>query len=111
MESAEGLEDLQNLIEEIRNEYGVDHIVYHWVNSAGEQYGCGTYDLEWVNRYVEKNYLRIDPVVQGCYQHFHPVNWKRLDWSSKAARALRPARRSRRRRPRPRRARAAPPAP
>jgi DNA-binding CsgD family transcriptional regulator len=88
LEQAEGLDDLQLLIEEIRDEYGVDHIVYHWVNSAGEQYGCGTYDLEWVNRYIEKGYLRIDPVVQGCYQRFHPVNWKRLDWSSKAARAL-----------------------
>jgi DNA-binding CsgD family transcriptional regulator len=88
LESAEGLEDLQLLIEELRDEYGVDHIVYHWVNSAGEQYGCGTYDLEWVNHYIEKGYLRIDPVIQGCYQRFHPVNWKRLDWSSKSARAF-----------------------
>ncbi|SNS35293.1 helix-turn-helix transcriptional regulator [Antarctobacter heliothermus] len=88
LESAEGLEDLQILIEELRDSYGVDHIVYHWVNSNGEQYGCGTYDLEWVNRYVEKGYLRVDPVVVGCYQRFHPVDWKRLDWSGKAARAL-----------------------
>jgi DNA-binding CsgD family transcriptional regulator len=88
LESAEGLDDLQTAIEELRDRYGVDHIVYHWVNSNGEQYGCGTYDLEWVNRYVEKGYLRVDPVVAGCYQRFHPVDWKRLDWSSKAARAL-----------------------
>lgn len=88
LESAESLDDLQLLIEDVRDEFGVDHIVYHWVNSAGEQYGCGTYDLEWVNRYIEKGYLRIDPVIQGCYQRFHPVNWKRLDWSSKSARAF-----------------------
>ncbi|SMX47346.1 helix-turn-helix transcriptional regulator [Maliponia aquimaris] len=88
LESAEGLEDLQILIEELRDRYGVDHIVYHWVNSNGEQYGCGTYDLEWVNHYLEKGYLRVDPVVAGCYQRFHPVDWKRLDWSSKASRAL-----------------------
>ncbi len=88
LESAEGLEDLQVAVEELRDRYGVDHIVYHWVNSNGEQYGCGTYDLEWVNRYIEKGYLRFDPVVAGCYQRFHPVDWKRLDWSSKAARAL-----------------------
>ena len=88
LESADGLDDLQNLIEALRDQYLVDHIVYHWVNSNGEQYGCGTYPLEWVNRYVEKGYLRIDPVVQGCYQKFHPVNWRRLDWSSKAARAF-----------------------
>ncbi len=88
LERAEGLDDLQHLIEEIREAYGVDNVIYHWVNSAGEQYGCGTYDLEWVNRYMEKGYLRVDPVIQGCYQRFHPVNWKRLDWSSKAARAF-----------------------
>ena len=28
-------------------------------------------------------------VVIGCFQRFHPVEWKRLDWSSKAARAFR----------------------
>lgn len=88
LESAEGLDDLQVAIEELRDRLGVDHIVYHWVNANGEQYGCGTYDLEWVNRYLEKGYLRVDPVVQGCYQRFHPVDWKRLDWSSKSARAF-----------------------
>ncbi len=88
LESAEGLDDLQVAIEELRDQLGVDHLVYHWVSSNGEQYGCGTYDLEWVNRYVEKGYLRVDPVIQGCYQRFHPVDWKRLDWSSKAARQL-----------------------
>ncbi len=88
LESAEGLEDLQLLIEELRDRYGVDHIVYHWVAASGQQYGCGTYPMEWVNRYLEMGYLRIDPVIQGCYQRFHPVDWKRLDWSGKAARAF-----------------------
>jgi len=39
-------------------------------------------------RYLEKGYLRLDPVVIGCYQAFHPMDWKRLDWSSNAARAF-----------------------
>ena len=78
----------RNLIVSLRDEYAVDHIVYHWVSSDGEQYGCGTYPLEWVQRYVDRDYLRVDPVVIGCYQRFHPVDWKRLDWSSRAARAF-----------------------
>ena len=41
-----------------------------------------------MQRYVEKDYLRVDPVIQGCYQRFHPVDWKRLDWTGKAARAF-----------------------
>ncbi|MEN9060408.1 MULTISPECIES: helix-turn-helix transcriptional regulator [Ponticoccus] len=88
LESAESLSDLQGAIEDLRDRLGADNIVYHWVNANGQQYGCGTYDIEWVNRYVEKGYLRVDPVVIGCYQRFHPVDWKRLDWSSRAARAF-----------------------
>ncbi|MCH2093732.1 MAG: autoinducer binding domain-containing protein [Rhodobacteraceae bacterium] len=83
---ADTLTDMQQEIERLRDHFGVDHIVYHWVSSDGEQYGCGTYPMTWVERYLEKNYLRIDPVVLGCYQRFHPVDWKRLDWSGKAAR-------------------------
>ncbi len=88
LEQAKGLHDLQTAIVGLRDALGVSHIIYHWVNSAGEQYGCGTYDQVWVDRYLEKGYLRIDPVITGCYQRFPPVDWKRLDWSSRAARAF-----------------------
>lgn len=91
LESLEGASepaDLQVIIEQLRDYFRVDHLVYHWVSAAGDQYGCGTYDPAWVQRYLEKDYLRIDPVIQGCYRRFHPVDWKRLDWSGKAARAF-----------------------
>ena len=88
LEGASELSGLQTAIESLREYFKVDHMVYHWVSGAGDQYGCGTYSPEWVQRYLEKEYLRIDPVIQGCYQRFHPVDWKRLDWSSKAARAF-----------------------
>lgn len=80
------LDGLQSIIERVRDAFGIDHIVYHWVDSAGEQYGCGTYEDSWVERYLEQGYLRTDPVIIGCYQRFHPVDWKRLDWSTKPAR-------------------------
>lgn len=88
MESAETQDDLQGLITDLRDHYAIAHIVYHWVNSDGEQYGVGTYSLEWARHYIDSGYLRIDPVIQGCFQRFHPVEWKRLDWSAKPARAL-----------------------
>ncbi|MHA6326194.1 helix-turn-helix transcriptional regulator [Roseivivax sp. CAU 1753] len=88
LEAARSQDDLQPLIEALRDHYGVDHIVYHWVAADGEQFGCGTYAPEWVAHYLDKGYLRIDPVIQGCYQRFHPVDWKRFDWSSRAARAF-----------------------
>ena len=86
LDATKALEGLQGITEALRDAFRVDHIVYHWVDSAGDQYGCGTYSDEWRDRYLEQNYHRIDPVIAGCFQRFHPVDWKRLDWSSKAAR-------------------------
>ncbi len=88
LEHASDLTDLQNLIEQFRDLLSVDHMVYHWVSSAGEQYGCGIYSPIWVQRYLDQDYVRIDPVIQGGYKRFHPVDWKRLDWSGKAARTF-----------------------
>jgi DNA-binding CsgD family transcriptional regulator len=86
LEEAATLEQMQGVSEALRDFYAIGHLVYHWVDSTGEQYGCGTYCAEWQQKYISENYVRIDPVIQGCYQRFHPVNWKCLDWSSKAAR-------------------------
>ncbi|MEM7320954.1 MAG: autoinducer binding domain-containing protein [Pseudomonadota bacterium] len=80
--------DLQQISVELRDTLDVEHIVYHWVDSAGDQYGCGTYPDSWVQRYVENNYQRIDPVILGCFQRFHPVEWKRMDWSTKSAKSF-----------------------
>lgn len=88
LEQASTLEGIQQAIITLRAYFSVDNMVYHWVDSAGAQYGYGTYPLDWAERYQEQNYIRIDPVVIGCYQRFHPVDWKKLDWSSKAARAF-----------------------
>ena len=88
LQRAEGLEDLQSATQDLKRHYAIAHIVYHWVNSAGERFGAGTYSSDWVDRYLEMDYLRMDPVIFGCFQRFTPVNWKQLDWSSKAARAF-----------------------
>ncbi|MEP1990329.1 MAG: LuxR family transcriptional regulator [Ascidiaceihabitans sp.] len=89
LEQAEGVEALQTAIEHLRDQMAVDHMVYHWVDSSGDHYGCGTYADAWRERYLEMNYIRIDPVIVGCFQIFHAVDWKRLDWSSKASRSFR----------------------
>lgn len=86
LDATSELEELQGIIEALRDAFLVDHMVYHWVDSAGDQYGCGTYSDEWRERWVSQNYQRVDPVILGCFQRFHPVDWKRLDWSGKAAR-------------------------
>lgn len=88
LETADGRDGIQAAIVRLRDEFEIDHLVYHWVDSAGDFFGCGTYSIDWRDRYDACSYVRIDPVILGCYQRFHPVDWKQLDWSSKAARAF-----------------------
>ncbi len=89
LESTDRLDQIQILIVDLRSVLEIDHVVYHWISVDGDQYGFGTYSPAWAQRYQDQDYIRADPVVLGCFHRFHPVDWKRLDWSSKAARALR----------------------
>ncbi|MFP4273816.1 MAG: helix-turn-helix transcriptional regulator [Paracoccaceae bacterium] len=88
LETATALDGLQDAIEALRDHFAVAHMVYHWVASPGEQYGCGTYPADWMEHYLARSYLRVDPVIRGCYRRFHPVDWKRLDWSGRPARTF-----------------------
>lgn len=81
-------EELNDLVVSLRETLDVEHLVYHSVNSTGEQYAALTYDPKWVSHYVANEYERVDPVVQACYRRFHPIDWKQLDWSGKAARGF-----------------------
>lgn len=89
LEAAGSLSDLQEIVVALRDSLGLDHIVYHWVSADGEQYGFGTYDPVWVQRYVDWEYLRIDPVIIACFKRYHPIDWRRLDSSSRVAKAFR----------------------
>lgn len=89
LETTDRLDQIQGLILSLRDVLCVDHVVYHWISVDGEQYGFGTYSPDWAQRYQDQEYIRVDPVVLGSFQRFHPVDWKRMDWNSKAARAFR----------------------
>lgn len=88
LQQATTLDGIQSVILRLRDDLGVEHVVYHSVNSTGQQYAALTYSPEWVDHYLAQDYSRIDPVVQGCFRRFHPVNWKNLDWSARGARAF-----------------------
>lgn len=82
LQKAKSTEALQSSIEDLREIYGVAHVIYHTVNKAGDQTIAVTYHPDWVKRYIENDYHRIDPVVLGAFRRFHPIDWKTLDWSS-----------------------------
>ncbi|HSF90856.1 MAG TPA: LuxR family transcriptional regulator [Paracoccaceae bacterium] len=88
LHSATSIDGLQSAITRFRSTYEVDHVVYHSVSGTGQQYAALTYDPDWVDHYISMGYEKIDPVVQGALQAFHPFDWKSLDWSGKAKQAF-----------------------
>ena len=76
------------MILSLSDELNVEHVVYHSVNSTGDQCAVTTYEPLWVNHYLGNDYARIDPVVQACLRRFLPVDWQRLDWSGKVVRGF-----------------------
>jgi len=79
---------LQTLVESLREIYGVEHAVYHAVNLCGAPYAALTYDSSWVEHYLDSNYIQVDPVVGAARTQFMPMDWRRLNWSARPARAF-----------------------
>jgi len=79
---------LPDLVDTIRDTYGVDNVVYYSTDHSNNQVTGFTYSPEWANRYQTSKFQNIDPVVRSAQRQFHPINWKRLDWSNKRSRQM-----------------------
>ena len=88
LQTTKSIDELQVWAHELRDHFGVTHVIYHTATLKSEQVGAFTYSLEWARHYIERDYRSIDPVVLGALRRFHPMDWKSLDWSSAAARQM-----------------------
>ncbi len=86
LENTESTEDLFVLAESLSEIYDVSNSTYLATNLNGRPFFATTYDEKWALHYEEQGYVNIDPVVRGSITNFHPMDWRRLDWSSKRAR-------------------------
>ncbi|MEM7439770.1 MAG: autoinducer binding domain-containing protein [Pseudomonadota bacterium] len=86
IEQSDTLDDLYDAVCDLRGLLGVEHAVYHSVNRFGKPYALATYSAPWAAYYEGEMLYRIDPVVLGAFQRFHPYDWKSLDWESKQSR-------------------------
>jgi DNA-binding CsgD family transcriptional regulator len=86
------LGELSGLIGEVRDAYDLAHIVYHAVHLPGTSDRNPilllTYEPEWVRRYTERDYFRIDPVVMSSRNGFLPLDWSDVDHESPEARCF-----------------------
>jgi DNA-binding CsgD family transcriptional regulator len=88
LQTTKSIEELQVWAHELRDHFGVTHVFYHTATLNREQVGAFTYSLDWARRYLDRDYIAIDPVVLGARRRFHPMDWKSLDWSSSQAREM-----------------------
>ena len=86
LETTNTVDDLASLADILRDTYDVKNVSYLATNLNGLPFVSSTYDPKWASHYEGQNYMLIDPVVRGASQHFHPMDWKRLDWSTKRTR-------------------------
>lgn len=49
---------------------------------AGSAYILATYKKEWVARYLQQDYHRIDPVAAEGLKRLVPFDWEEFDWRS-----------------------------
>ncbi|MHA1128484.1 MAG: helix-turn-helix transcriptional regulator [Alphaproteobacteria bacterium] len=72
----------------LRDSYGISNAVYHAVNVGPMPYAALTYSPEWMQYYHDQKFVQVDPVVKGALTHFHPMDWKQLDWSDRGSRGF-----------------------
>jgi DNA-binding CsgD family transcriptional regulator len=84
------LERLNELSIDICKSYDLANIVYHALYVPGSASFnpilIPTYDPEWVRKYINNDYFKIDPVVNSGKRGFLPLDWSTLDRETNGAR-------------------------
>ena len=74
--------NVEAAIERLRDFLGVDHLVYHssklGTSPSADPYVRFTYPLAWIGRYLQMNYVDIDPVVREGFLRTVPFDWSEL---------------------------------
>lgn len=90
--AAPDVDGMAKAVLEIRNVLGLANIVYHRLR-AGKEVEAEpllilSYDDRWVERYVGRDYFKIDPVVRIGTAAVSPIDWSKLDRSSFSVRRM-----------------------
>ena len=72
---------------DLRSDFGFDHMVYTCLRAPNTEmttpHFVTTYNDEWVNRYAEKDYKNVDPVVLVALNSSMPFQWSDLKCNKK----------------------------
>lgn len=69
--------EARKLIEQIRDYFGLQTVAYfgQHINprKSEEPYLAVTYSDEWINHYIQNNYVQIDPVIEEGFRTVLPL--------------------------------------
>ena len=90
--TSQTVDELAQLIREMRSGYGLENIVYHalYVPEVPSFHPLLilTYDPDWVERYKLRDYFQIDPIVTYGTKSFLPLDWSDVDHESNNAKSF-----------------------
>jgi DNA-binding CsgD family transcriptional regulator len=79
----ENTPEIQDAIVALRDLLGVDHVVYHssklGASPSIDPYIRLTYPASWIARYLQMNYVDIDPVLREGFRRTLPFEWRELE--------------------------------
>lgn len=92
VEASASFDELRVAVSRLLEPYNLKHAVYHALRIPGAEkehpFLFFTYPQEWIDRYFQKKYYNIDPVVIQGERSILPVDWSTLDRSAAPVRAL-----------------------
>src|ERR1700745_826184 len=83
---------VEETIAKLRDLLGVDHLVYHssklGASPSADPYIRLTYPAAWIKRYLQMNYVDLDPVLREGFQRTLPFDWSELTVKTEAEMAF-----------------------
>ncbi|GLH30370.1 histidine kinase [Acetobacter pasteurianus] len=79
---AASIDDLDGIIGDLCNEGSNVHAIYHLITpeviGLSKQTAIHNYSPSWKKEYLEKEYFRVDPVLNIGARSFLPIDWSEL---------------------------------
>src|SRR5262245_15893029 len=79
--------DMFDTVRRLRDLIGVAHLVYHstkrGMSPSIDPYIRLTYPPEWIKRYLEMNYVDVDPVLREGFARVLPFDWSELPMTAR----------------------------
>ena len=83
LERVQHTAELEDVLVHVRDLYELRHATYQAARIGAvpdtDPYVRTTYSAEWIKRYLQKEYLAVDPVMREVFQRTLPFDWSEFE--------------------------------